>query len=142
SLNTSVVACSPPSVGCTRAPQPVTLKNTGTAALTIASVAITGANASQFGDTSGCGGSLNAGASCNISVTFQPTSLGSQSAALTITDNAAGSPHTVTLSGTGSGTPVASLNTSVLAFSPQTVGATSAAQTVTLKNTGTAALTI
>jgi M6 family metalloprotease-like protein len=142
SLNTSVLAFSPQTVGTSSAAQTVTLKNTGTATLTIASVAITGANASQFGDTSGCGGSLNAGASCNISVTFQPTSLGSQSAALTITDNAAGSPHTVTLSGTGSGTPVASLNTSVLAFSPQTVGTSSAAQTVTLKNTGTAALTI
>jgi hypothetical protein len=34
-------------------------------------------------------------------VTFKPTAAGSRGAAVTITDNAAGSPHSITLSGTG-----------------------------------------
>jgi hypothetical protein len=45
---------------------------------------------------------LAAGASCTISVTFKPTKTGARSATLKITDNAAGSPQQVLLSGTGS----------------------------------------
>jgi len=51
----------------------VTLKNTGTAILTISSIAITGTNAGNFAQTHTCGSSLAAGASCGISVTFRPT---------------------------------------------------------------------
>src|SRR5205085_11254256 len=52
-------------------------------------------------ETNTCGGSLDAAASCTISVTFTPTQVGARSGAITITDSAAGSPHTVALSGTG-----------------------------------------
>jgi hypothetical protein len=40
-------------------------------------------------------------ASCTISVTFTPAADGSRSGTLTITDNAGGSPQSVTLTGTG-----------------------------------------
>jgi hypothetical protein len=60
---------------------------------------------------------------------------------VSITDNASGSPQTVSLSGTGTA-GVVSLSASSLAFGNQSVGVTSAAQTVTLSNTGTAALSI
>jgi len=133
---------SPLTTGTTSAAQTVILTNSGTAALTIAGIAITGVNASQFGETSACGASLNAGSSCIISVTFRPTALGSQNSALTITDNAAGSPHTVSLSGCGLGTPAAILHTAQLTFGSLAVGSISATQTATLANTGTASLTI
>ncbi|MGO8948434.1 MAG: hypothetical protein ACLQUY_12400, partial [Ktedonobacterales bacterium] len=42
-----------------------------------------------------------AGASCSLSVTFTPSANGTRSATVTITDNATGSPQSVTLSGTG-----------------------------------------
>jgi hypothetical protein len=44
---------------------------------------------------------LGAGASCAISVTFTPTTLGTRTGTLTITDSASTSPQTAALSGTG-----------------------------------------
>jgi trimeric autotransporter adhesin len=73
----------------------------GTATLTITGIAITGTNAGDFAQTHTCGSSLAAGASCTINVTFKPTAIGSRSAALSVTDNATGSPQHVPLSGTG-----------------------------------------
>lgn len=46
-------------------------------------------------------GTVAAGASCNVTVGFKPQSAGARNGTLTITTNGAGSPHTVTLSGTG-----------------------------------------
>jgi hypothetical protein len=48
-----------------------------------------------------CGSSLAAGSSCAIGVFFDPTVGGARTGTLTITDNAAGSPQTVTLTGSG-----------------------------------------
>jgi len=84
-------------IGITSAPQTVTLTNTGNAPLTINSVAVTG----DFAETNTCGASVAAGANCEISVTFTPTATGTRTGALTITDNAAGSPHVLQLLGGG-----------------------------------------
>jgi uncharacterized repeat protein (TIGR01451 family) len=69
--------------------------------LTITSITITGANAGDFADNSTCGTSLDAGASCQVKVTFTPTASGARSAALTVSDSAPGSPQKAGLSGTG-----------------------------------------
>jgi Beta-propeller repeat len=82
----------------TSSAQTVTLHDVGSAALTISSTAATG----DFAETNTCGTPLPGGANCNINVTFTPTALGTRSGNLTVTDNAAGSPHSITLSGTGS----------------------------------------
>ena len=81
--------------------QTVVLKNTGTATLTISGIAVGGTNAGDFSQTNTCGASLASGASCNIVVTFTPSASGSRAASLSVTDNAAGSPQSVALSGTG-----------------------------------------
>src|SRR5260370_282145 len=84
--------------------QTVTLTNTGTGPLTIISIATSG----DFAKTSACPispATLAAGANCVISVTFTPTAAGARTGTLTITDNAAGNPHTVTLTGTGTNPP-------------------------------------
>src|SRR5207247_4850984 len=125
--------------GTTSPAKSVTLKNTGTASLTITSIAITGTNAGDFAQTHSCGSSLTAGASCTISVTFKPTASGTRSAALSVSDNAAGSPQKVNLSGIGT---TAKLSPTSLDFGSVTVGTTSAAKTVTLKNVGTTSLSI
>jgi N-acetylneuraminic acid mutarotase len=91
--------------GATSAAQIVTLTNTGNAALSITGVAISGTGAADFVQTNSCGSSLAAGASCTVSVTFTPASAASFSASLTVTDNAAASPQSVTLSGTGTPLP-------------------------------------
>jgi hypothetical protein len=127
-------------VGTTSAAQTVTLSNTGTAALALSSIAAS----SNYAQTNTCGTSLAVNASCTISVTFKPTTTGSLTGGITLTDNAASSPQAVSLAGTAVATaaPVVSLSPSSLPFASQTVGTTSAAQAVTLTNTGTAALTL
>jgi len=84
-------------------PQTVTVTNTGNANLTVNSIAVSGANASEFSllQKSPCGASIGAGASCSIQLNFKPQGDGPRSATLSISDNAPGSPQTVDLSGTG-----------------------------------------
>ncbi len=125
----------------TSAAHAVKLSNTGNAALSISGIAITGANAKYFGETSTCGSSVSAGASCTISLTFAPVASGATSASLAVTDNAPSNPQSVALSGTGVAEPAVSLGPASLSFGSQTVGTTSG-QTVTVTNTGTAALAI
>ena len=84
----------------TSAAQPITLKNNQTVALTITSIA----TSSNYAQTSTCPispATLKAGATCTISVTFTPTSLGTINGTLSVSDNATGSPQTASLTGTG-----------------------------------------
>jgi hypothetical protein len=84
-------------VGSTSAAQSVTVSNPGSAAVSMASVGVTG----PFSETNNCGTSLAAGGSCAVSVTFAPTAAGSASGTLSVNSSAPGSPLTVALSGTG-----------------------------------------
>jgi len=130
--------------GVTSSPQMLTLSNTGTAALTISGITIGGANPTDFAETNTCGGSLAAGSTCAISVTFTPGSAASFAGTVSVADNATGSPQTATLSGSGTAPvlPVATLSPTTVSFGNVVNGATASAQTVTLKNTGNATLTI
>ena len=90
-------------VGTTSAPQTATLTNTGNATVTITSITITGTNKGDFAETNTCGTTLAEGASCTISVTFTPTATGPRNGTLSVSDDASGSPQTVSLTGTGGG---------------------------------------
>jgi hypothetical protein len=130
-------------VGTSSVPQTVTLANTGDLPLNISGIAVTGTNAADFGQTGTCGTGLAAGASCTISVIFTPTQSGPLTAAVTITDNGPGSPQSVALSGTGvSSGPNVTLSPTTLTFATLLVTTASSAQTVTLSNYGSTALTI
>jgi outer membrane protein assembly factor BamB len=144
SLNPASLSFPAQTVGTTSAAQSVTLTNSGNASLSITGVSLGGANPGSFAIASGGGsGTLAPGASRSISVTFGPLAAGVQSASLVITDGASGSPHQVSLSGTGTDpAPVASLSPGSLDFGNQVVGSTSGAHTVTLTNSGTAPLLI
>jgi hypothetical protein len=83
----------------------VTVSNPGSAAVTMASVGVTGA----FSETNNCGTSLASGGSCTVSVTFAPTAAGAASGALSVNSSAPGSPLTVALSGTGTATAATNL---------------------------------
>jgi hypothetical protein len=126
------------SVGTTSPAQNVTLTNTGNGTLNITSI-VAGAS---YGQTNTCGSSLGAGLACTISVTFSPTGSGTVNGTLSITDNASGSPQTVSLTGVGVTAPAVSLSPTSLTFNSINVGTTSAAQNVTLTNTGSATLTV
>jgi len=122
----------------------VTLKNTGTATLAISGITHTVGNF-YFGPGATCISTLAAGASCTFSVVFKPATSGTLTGTVTVTDNAAGSPQKVSLSGSGvsSGTPApaVSLSPSSLSFGNQKVGTASLVKYVTLTNTGNATLT-
>jgi hypothetical protein len=142
SLSATSLSFGTQAVGTLSASQTVTLTNTGSATLTISSISVTGAGASSFGFANSCGTALVAGANCTIHGHFGPTASGASTAAIIITDNASDSPQSVTLSGTGGGSPAVSLSSTSLSFGTQAVGTLSASQTVTLTNTGSATLTI
>src|SRR5205085_1058938 len=128
----------------TSAPMTVTLRNTGTAALTINSFAASGDFAATSTGASACPTSpatLAASGNCTINVTFTPTASGARTGTLSVADNAGGSPQIITLSGNGTG-PVVGLAPTSLDFGNQLLATTSAPMTVTLTNTGAAALTI
>ena len=78
--------------------QTTILTNTGNVPLAITSIAITGANSADFSQKNNCPSSLAAAASCSINVSTNPTAIGSRTAAITITDNASGSPQIIALS--------------------------------------------
>jgi hypothetical protein len=123
-------------VGTTSASQTLTLSNTGGASLAISGISSSG----DFSQSSSCGSSLAAGSSCFLNVTFTPAAAGTRQGVLTLTDNAAGSPQTVSLSGTG--LPQVVLSPTALSFGGQSVGTTSSSQTVTLSNAGGAPLAV
>jgi Cep192 domain 4/Beta-propeller repeat len=145
-----VVALSPTSltfasqsIGIPSSAQAVTLKNTGNASLSISGITITGADAGDYSQTNTCGASVASGASCSISVTFDPTAAGTRLASVSIADNAPGNPQTVSLSGTAVATaPVVMLAPTSLTFTTQAIGSSSLGQTVMLSNTGNATLNI
>ena len=60
----------------------VTVINTGSKALALTSIALTGQNAGQFALTSHCGTTLAVGASCLVQVAFKPTAAGAKTAEL------------------------------------------------------------
>lgn len=79
-------------IGSVSATKLVTLANTGTAPLTISSIAATG----PFAQTNTCGASLSVGTSCSINLTFNPTVAGAANGNLVITDNSNGANPAVT----------------------------------------------
>jgi hypothetical protein len=141
-LSTASLAFGNQATGTISSPQSIGLQNTGNGALTITAIEITGAYPSQYIESNNCGTSLAAGAGCTIKVQFAPIISGSITAAVTLFDNASSSPQSVALSGTGTSSPLVSLSAASLAFGNQVVGTTSPAQSFTVTNTGTVALSI
>jgi phosphatidylserine synthase len=136
-LSTASIAFGNQTVNTESAAQVVTLTNTGAGKLSISGVALTGMNKAQFLVSANyCPASLVGGANCILHVRFYPQVAGAATAALTITDSASGSPQSVSLTGTATTPGAVSLSTSSIAFGNQTVNTESAAQVVTLTNTG------
>jgi hypothetical protein len=129
--------------GTTSGGTAVTLQNTGTNVLSLTAISIGGTNASNFGQSNNCpvGSTLAVGAQCTVTVTFTPSAIGARSGTLSFTDNAAGSPQSVSLSGTGT-TPGATLTPASLTYGSQAVGTSSTTQALTVTSTGTGPLTI
>ena len=123
--------------GTTSAAQTVTVSNPTGSAAAVSSIAASG----DFSQTNTCGSSIAANGSCTVSVKFAPTATGSRTGSLTV--NAGGVTNTVSLTGTGTAPgPVLGAAPASLSFAGTVVGSSSAAQTVTVTNSGTSAASV
>lgn len=109
SVTPSFLTFPPENVNTSSAAQTVTLTNTGQNAVNISGISIS----SGFSQSNNCGASLAVASSCTFSVTFAPTVGGPISGSLSITDDAVGSPQTVSLAGRALDYAVASVPTSL-----------------------------
>jgi hypothetical protein len=130
-------------VDTTSAVETFTYTNTGLVSITVSSVTLTGAAATNYAIASDpCTGvTLAAGATCDVGVTFTPSVAKNRVATLTVTDETGGAAKaTASLSGTGVAA-TASLSGNA-AFGSQQVGVTSPAQTLTYQNTGLGTISV
>lgn len=111
----------------------ITVTNTGSTALSVASVTITG----DFTETNDCtAAAIAPSATCTVQVMFLPSAAGTRSGQLTVYGNINGGGQlTATLTGTA--TPAASvvLNPTFMTFGNIAVGSASAVQNITISNT-------
>ena len=129
----------------TSAPMTVTVKNTSstTVNVTFSNITAIGPFAVSGGTCSTTGNGIAQNASCTILVTFTPTGTAASSGTLLVTDNATGSPQSVGLSGTTTTQVTTVMVTPAsVTFPAQAQNTTSAAMTVTVKNTSTGSETL
>jgi len=122
-------------IGQTSSPQTVTLTNTGTATLNISGIT---ANGDYHISNNTCGATVAAGGNCAVSVTFMPAKKGKRVGLLSFSDDAPGSPQTVSLTGVGQSI---ALSPASLNFATVAVGNTSSPKSVTVTNVSTATVT-
>jgi trimeric autotransporter adhesin len=95
-------------ISTSSAAQTITVSNTGSAPLTISSIALTGTNPAEFAETNTCPlapATLAVDTSCAVGVSFAPLAVGTRTANVTFTDNTGGitgSQQNIPLSGTAS----------------------------------------
>jgi hypothetical protein len=138
----STVTLTPPNlefplrlIGTISPPKTATLANTGSVPVNISNIS----TKEPFSQTNNCPSSLAVGANCQIQVKFTPVQKGLATGNLSVTDDAKGSPQTVTLSGTGM---EVKLSPAAINFGDQKVGTKSSPAPVKLTNLGKTALTI
>jgi len=129
----------PQAPGTTSPPQTITVTNSGTSVLAISTVT---AVPVDFKETDNCADFMIQPAnSCTISVTWTANATPPETGTLTIADNAQNN-GTQTVSLTGGATNTITVSPAQLSFGNQNVNTTSAAQTITVSNTGTVAIFI
>jgi hypothetical protein len=124
-------------VGVKSAPLVETVTNNQTVALNISGISAGG----DFTQTNTCQNPVPPNGNCTIDVYFTPSTTGTRTGTLTITDNASTSPQTASLTGVGA-TSAISVTPSALTFSAQILNTTSAGQKETVTNTGFVNLTM
>jgi len=117
-------------IGQLASPLTVTISNHGDVLLTSIKATVSGA----FQISNDCGTQLAGQSSCAISAVFAPLIAGRQTGILTISDLLR--TQTVPLSGVGLLPPVFTVSPASLTFAAQPVNTTSAAQALTVSNTG------
>ena len=124
-------------LGTTSSAQNITVSNTGGTVANLQSIASTG---DFMISANSCGNSLSPSSGCTISITFKPSASGLRSGTLTVADDAGNQVAQLTGSGTSPATD--ELSPAALTFAPQQLSTASAAQLVTLTNSGDQPLTL
>ena len=120
-------------VATTSVAQTITVTNSGNAALTATQIVTSG----DFNEADNCVGAVVAAASsCAVAVKFLPSAMGARAGVLTIYGNVTGGQATAALSGLGAPAPAIVLNPIAVTYSGTNVGSVSAAQNITISNTG------
>jgi len=137
---------SPTTLGTGDVGTPIAIFNGGEQTLTVSNIAVTGPNLSDFSaQTGGCiGAAISPGPvlQCSLELTFTPSIGGTETAYLSVWDNAPGSPQLLEIAGEGDA-PHALITPPNLNFGSQTVNATAKDfQTITIENSGTGSLTL
>jgi hypothetical protein len=146
-VNASAIQLSPTSinfgnevVGATTS-QALIITNTGTATLTITQINESGSAFSVSGFSLPL--NVSAGQKTTITVAFAPASVAPASGSISIVSNAPTSPTSISLSGSGiAATHTLGISPTSLSFGNITAGTSSAAQTVSLTNTGNSSVMI
>ena len=99
-LSTSSIDFGNQKVGTHSQPEKFYVSNVSFETVNITGIGLTG-NFSDFVDTTTCGSSLAAGATCWVKVGFKPSTTGVLNASVLIKDDGGGSPQKVALAGTG-----------------------------------------
>jgi len=121
-------------INTTSSQKTVELANTGTTAISISSMQVSG----NFQIQNTCGSSIPSGGNCTVSAVFEPTSEGNQTGLVTILDRASSKPQYVELDGSAT---VVKVSPAALNFGDQRVGTKSKAQGLTATNKGSASIT-
>ena len=117
-----------------------TVTNTGTAALTIAQLSVSGSGYTVSGLATPA--TIAAGSTTTFSVLFAPTTAGSLTGTVSLASNAPNSPNVVSLSGAGTAASVTlAANPASVSFTNVNAGSSSS-KSVTISNTGNTSLTI
>jgi hypothetical protein len=110
----------------------VTIKNVSSATVNMSSVTGSGYYVAAPSGTTPCGGTLDTGKQCTVTVTFTPLVTGTSLGGVTVVDNSAVSPQVLDASGTG--VLAVTLSPSTIAFGTVAVGSTSPIQAITVTN--------
>jgi hypothetical protein len=125
----------------------VSLVNTGNQSLSVNAISLTGINSTDFTASPAVSckppAILLPNANCPISLVFTPSAAGPRQASLSATDNAPGSPQSMSVNGTGvSAASAVTLAPGSVTFSTITQGTTGLPHSVSVTNSGTAILHI
>jgi hypothetical protein len=131
-------------VGVASAIVPVKIKNLQNTALTISAITVGGTDPGDFSIQSNLcpttPATLAANSSCIVNMIFTPAASGGRTATLSVTDNALGSPQSITLTGDGNA-PLKISPLSIISYQAN-VGVISAYQTVMIANQTTNAIVL
>ena len=125
-------------IHATSAVQNITISNTSSAAISLQTPAVSGADFKLAANT--CGPSLASQTGCTVAIAFVPTASGARSGTFNISDDAG--IQSASLTGFGAAPPTDALSPLSLTFASQQIDTASAVQQVILTNSGDQPLTL